>query len=227
MATQPPKECFGKSWDGNNVLCAGGLDAAYIHPKTGSNQRERCAWFDPCATRVNATRMGQQQQIIPLSQVMRQQQQHTQPTSPWAPMRNLMTKLSHQPQMPQMPQMPQQQPQQFMQQVAVHPQQQQQMYYQQPQQQMQMAPQMVHPQMAMMPHASPMNYQWQGSQMPGYLTIPEPVVSGQHWGVRLFYNVARSMAKAGMHTGANFFDHSPINPFPAHPMVPPNGVPNQ
>jgi hypothetical protein len=101
------------------------------------------------------------------------------------------------------------------QQVLVPPQQQQ-MYHPQ---QMMMQPQMAHPMMAMMPYAVPVNYQMPGAQMPGYLTIPEPVVEGQHWSSRLFFNVARSMAKASGHTVANFFDHSPINPWPTPPTT--------
>lgn len=216
MAPQPPKACFGKSWDGNNVLCRGGLDPTYIHPKNGGNQREQCAWFNPCATRVNAASMTQQQ-VIPREQLLRrpqpQQQQMAQPTSPWAPVRQMANNVMQRLVQPPQTQVPTYPPPQ----VLVHPQQQQQqqqMYYP-PQQQQQMMPQpMVQPMMAMMPQAAPMNYQWPSSQMPGYLTIPEPIVSGQHWGVRLFYNVMRSMAKAGMHTGSNFFDHTPFNAFP-------------
>lgn len=74
-------------------------------------------------------------------------------------------------------------------------------------------PHMAYPQMAMMPYMVPMNFQWPGAQMPGYLTVPEPVAVGQHWMTRLFYNIARSMAKASGHTVANFFDHTTINPW--------------
>lgn len=216
MAPQPPKACFGKSWDGNNVLCRGGLDPTYVHPKTGGNQREQCAWFNPCATRVNAASMTQQQ-IIPLEHLLKrpqpQQQQLAQPTSPWAPVRQMVSNVMQRITQVQQPQVPVHPPQQ----VPVHPQLQQ-MYYPPQQQQMMMPQPMVQPMMAMMPQAAPMNYQWHGSQMPGYLTIPEPIVEGQHWGTRLFYNVMRSMAKAGMHTGSNFFDHTPFNPFPQQPV---------
>jgi len=188
MALQSPKSCFGKSWDGGNVLCKGGLDPAYVHPETGSNQRDPCGWYNPCAARTNATRMSNQPQQAP------HQQQIAQPTSPWTPVKQIVNRLT---QIPPMPQAPQQAPIQHQQQV-----------YQQQQQQ-----QMAHPAMAMVPYMVPMNYQWPGSQMPGYLTIPEPVITGQHWMTRLFFNVARSMAKSSGHTVANFFDHQTINPW--------------
>ena len=109
---------------------------------------------------------------------------------------------------------PQQQPQQ-QQQVPVQPPYQQQ--YQYPQQMMpvpqQPAPMMVPPQQAQVPYMVPMNFAPQGMQMPGYLTVPEPIVPGQHWGKRLGFSVARSMAKAAGHTIANFFDHTPFNPW--------------
>jgi hypothetical protein len=223
MAQHPPKECFGKSWDPNNVACRGGNDPAYLHPTTGTNKRDPCAWFNPCATRVTAVK--QQQQLIPAQQIVRRQQpqqpqmpqmpqmpqqpQAAQPTSPWGPLGPVMNTLVNR-YMPQgaAPYPPQ-----------PYPQQQQQQLYQQPQQMM-MPQQMAHPSMATVPYAVPMNYQAPGAQMSGYLTIPEPVLPGQHWGARLFLNVARSMAKASGHTVANFFDHTPINPWPTPPTAP-------
>lgn len=205
MALHPPKGCFGKSWDGGNILCRGGLDPTYVHPKTGSNQREACGWFRECAARTNAVRIGignQPQQVIPQNRLVNkpQQQQFMQSTSPWAPFHQTAATL--------MNRLPIQQQQQ-----VYHPQQ----MMMQPQQMMQ--PQMAHPMMAMMPYVVPVNYQMPGAQMPGYLTIPEPIVEGQHWLPRLFYNIVRSMAKASGHTAANFFDYSPINPWPTPPIT--------
>ena len=225
MAQHPPKTCFGKSWDPNNTACSGGNDPAYLHPERGTNKRDPCIWFNACATRVTAAKQPQQQQLIPAQQLVRQQQQQptpqmpqmpaTQPTSPWGPIGPAVGALVNR-------YMPQGIASTAPYQTPVHPQQQQQMYhqhlYQQPQPMM--APQMVHPSMALTPYAVPMNYQAPGAQMSGYLTIPEPVVPGQHWGARLFLNVARSMAKASGHTVANFFAHTPISPWPVPPTVP-------
>jgi hypothetical protein len=72
-----------------------------------------------------------------------------------------------------------------------------------------------------MPMAVPMNHAAYGAQMPAYLTVPEPVLQGQHWGKRLAYTLIRSMAKAGGHSTANFFDHMTFNPYPVYPQPPP------
>ncbi len=209
MASKPPENCYGKSWKREHIPCNGGLDAAYINPKTGSNQREPCAWVKPCSARVTAAQ-AQRQQLITKEQMVRnaqpqQQAAFAQPTTPWAPVKQaavaVMNRLAQAPRYPApLPAAPAQQ------QVPVHPQQ---VY----QQSVAMPQQMVHPTMAMMPHAVPMSFQWPGAQMPGYLTVPEPVVAGQHWFVRLGFNVLRSMGKAGTHTAANFFDHNTINTF--------------
>ncbi len=115
------------------------------------------------------------------------------------------------------PQQQQQQQQQIQPPSAMKPfftQQPPQMQPQQPQpQQMVPAPYMVPPQQAQTPYMVPMNFAPQSAQMPGYLTVPEPIVPGQHWGKRLGFSIARSMAKAAGHTLANFFDHTPLNPW--------------
>jgi hypothetical protein len=106
--------------------------------------------------------------------------------------------------------------------TPVHPQMQaqqqaQQPYYGQPQSIM------VHPSQAAIPYTVPMNYQQPGMQMPGYLTVQEPVIEGQHWATRLFFNIVRACTKAGAHTTANFVDHTTINTpvYPAPPEQPP------
>ena len=203
MSLRPPESCFGKSWMTIPTLCDGGLDPTYVNPSNGSNRRDKCGWFSQCASRTNASRMGNQpQQIVPREQLVQRHQQVAQPTSPWAPFRQaastIMSRAAGMQPAPQQVLAPQQQ----------------QMYYQQ---QQMMPNQMVHPSVAMMPYAVPMNHQMPGAQMPGYLTTPEPVLENQHWLTRLMLNVARSMGKASGHTVANFFDHNTINRWPSPP----------
>ncbi len=52
-------------------------------------------------------------------------------------------------------------------------------------------------------------FQLPGSQMPQYLTVPEPVTD-EHWFSRLMRELMRSAGKALGHTIAAFFDSNPI-----------------
>jgi hypothetical protein len=102
-----------------------------------------------------------------------------------------------------------QHPQQFM------PQQQQfmpQQHYQH-QYQHQQYPHMVAPYIAQQgPQFVPLMVQQQGSQMPHYLTVPEPINLNESSWRRLAREIFRSMGKSAGHTSAAFFDHNPINP---------------
>jgi hypothetical protein len=49
----PP--CFGKSWSMTAAECAGGLDPNFRDSTTGTQRRNKCAWFSQCAGRTNAT----------------------------------------------------------------------------------------------------------------------------------------------------------------------------
>lgn len=183
--TQQLPSCFGKSWEAGASECAGGLDPSFVAPD-GSNKRQRCPYFSQCASRTAANKLGQQPQQVPVA---------PQPVFPVQPARP-----------PQQQQLVQVKPAQNQ---PVYQQPQQAQYYPQPVQQ-----QLVPPQQAQVPYMVPMNFAPAYAQMPGYLTVPEPVIPGQHWGKRLGFSVVRSMLKAGGHTVANFFDHCPFNPWP-------------
>jgi hypothetical protein len=64
----------------------------------------------------------------------------------------------------------------------------------------------------------PMNHQQGGMQVPGYLTVPEPMQPGVPWYQRLMTEMLRSAFKGLFHTGANFFDHTPFSPPPRPPQ---------
>lgn len=189
MSQQLPS-CFGKSWDASAPECAGGLDPSFVAPD-GGNKRQRCPYFSQCASRTAASKLGQQPQQVPVAPAAPTAVKQAFPIQPVAPQHQLV----------QVKPAPVQQPQQVPQQVQMVP---------------QFAPvqqQLVPPQHAQVPYMVPMNFAPAYSQMPGYLTVPEPIVPGQHWGKRLGFSVARSMLKAAGHTMANFFDHTPFNPW--------------
>lgn len=53
-------------------------------------------------------------------------------------------------------------------------------------------------------------YQMPGSQMPQYLTIPEPVRDDVSWIARLGHEILRSVFKSFGHSLAAFFDSNPL-----------------
>jgi len=195
--------CFGQHWDANAPQCKGGLDPT-VASTDGTAMHRRCDWFAKCAAETvknNLSNRGPSPQTAqqvkvpiapPMQSIMRGVAQGA---------RQAMVNYASQPASPV--------------QTPVHPQMAMQPYYQQP------GTIMVHPAQAALPYMVPMNYQQPGMQMPAYLTNPEPAVEGQHWFVRLMYNIGRSMVKAGCHTTANFADHTPINPV----YVPPPPTP--
>ncbi len=219
MAKTPPV-CFGKSWEAKAVQCQGGLDPSYVNQITGSSRRDRCDWYTLCASRTSAFKL-QNPQIIPLQQLVRR---------PAAPVPAQPAPQAHAFMQPaqQVARTLAGGVLQGMQQVLpAQPQPQQQPYYGNP------APMMVHPAAAASPWAVPANYPMPGAQIPSYLTVPEPVVEGQHWAVRLLFNVARSVFKATGHTLANYADHmtfgqwqAPAPPAQPQPQAPPQAPPS-
>lgn len=179
--------CYGDQWSAMAPECAGGPDPAYTSPHDGSHRRERCAWYSKCAgASVSAKQATQSTAIVPV------QPSYPQPV-------------------PAPPKPPQPFPVQYKQpyQQTYQPQ------YQQPVQpqppiQLVVAP----PHIAQLgPQQVPMPYQQPGTQMPGYLTVPEPIIEGEHWLGRLLREIGRSIFKSAFHTGASFFDHNPIRPY--------------
>ena len=246
QSTDPTPGCFGKRWDSNEVMCAGGLDPTYTNKLDGTHRRDRCKWYPSCASRTTTSRLGAMNQPqAPQMQVpqMPGMVPLPQQPAPWGSMGSLasgalqgaMNSLArHQdtgagvkvpvrfgpPHMPSFQPYPQPVPQAHPQQYA-YP-------YQQPQPQSQPQYPYAYPQqqgfvppgMAMMPQMVAQNYQAPGAQMPAYLTVPEPVVMGSHWAYRLVHSVLRSMLKASGHTLANFFDYTPMNQW-LPPQLPP------
>ena len=197
----PPhsKGCFGQLWDASALECKGGLNPA-LRASDGTNVHPKCPVFAKCAAETVRNNLNQKKAAQPYQSVPIAPPIHSIMRGAVQGARTALVKHVSQPASPVV------QPPQFYPQVA-----QQQAYYGQP------TPMMVHPLQAAVPHMVPMNYQSPGTQMPGYLTNPEPVVEGQHWASRLFFNIVRSMAKAGCHTTANFVDHTTVN----HPVMPP------
>ena len=187
-------ECFGKSWDGKDPLCAGGLNPAFTDEK-GGHLQPRCAHFETCGTRVQAKRLETAQPLVPASNLTRSFGSY--PRSPGEPQPAPPAPASPQPF----------QMQQIMQQIA-----QLQAQAQRPQVQYttpsapawapaQHAPAApVHGYQQMMP----VNF-----QMPGYLTVREETTGGSIlW--MLLREILRSIAKSIGHTLAHFFDVTPL-----------------
>lgn len=250
MANKSPPSCFASEWNETAVECRGGLDPLYTDPETETSRRPRCDWYGPCGaaqmsgvTREELiqrqkreqmigqnvpaqapTNMGNQV-LIPPDQLLRQPFTIPTPTPTTTfqqATRQFAQSLTQmQQQVPvsvaprpsfQLPAAPAQA--QPAQQVAPAPV----AYMQQPHQQQPMA--MVPPQMAVTPHHVPMNYVMPGAQVPSFLTVPEPIVQGQHWAVRLLYSLGRGCLKASGMVLANFFDHTPVNKWPPPPGSP-------
>jgi hypothetical protein len=177
------KECFGISWDPNNVNCAGRLDPGYIS-KSGSRRKDQCQYFNTCQQQRNKNNVQPKPpaHLVPTSNLLRNVQG---PPTP-ATSHPMVGRPAYpaQPAQYQQPQMP-------------HP--------------MMMAmAQMVPPWMAQMgPAMAPMAFQAPGAQMPAYLAVGEDPMQGSYMG-RLGAEVVRSIAKSAGHTTASYFDHNPI-----------------
>lgn len=149
----------------------------------GRQERARCPYYTTCAAKTSARKLEQKR--LPVVQTPTQQIQQKQAP---APMHTVFgPAVQQQQQQPQMMVMPQQQ--------------------------MMMPAGYASPAMASTPQMVPMNYTPTAYQMPGYLTVPEPIMEGQHWGARLGLTLIRALLKAAGHTAANFFDHSTFNSF--------------
>ncbi len=229
MHNATPPSCFGSYWEGSDVRCAGGLDPLFTDPETESNRRERCTWYAQCEKKTKSTDVhGGSPQVIPPQNLMRPPPHVTTSSQPTAAVprdwqgtvRHLAMAMQTATPRHQAPPtnavfQPQPAPVQYPMPPAAPVMQAQHPY----------APygQMVPPQMAMMPHMVPMNYVMQGAQVPGFLTVPEPVYYGEHWSKRLAASVFRGVIKSLGLILANFFDHTPMSPYapPAPPPPPP------
>ena len=60
------------------------------------------------------------------------------------------------------------------------------------------------------PQMVPMPYQQPGAQMPGYLSVPEPIDPRVPLWLRFLLSIGRAAFKAIFHTGAHLVDHEPI-----------------
>jgi len=56
MFTDNKPSCFGKLWDKECAECAGGLDPAYSHPRTGSHIRQVCDYYSSCGARAQLSK---------------------------------------------------------------------------------------------------------------------------------------------------------------------------
>jgi len=195
MTTQP--SCYGKSWDPNSVECKGGLDPAYTNPEDQTHRRDRCSWFQPCSQIVTQSAPSTPQLIPPRALLLQHRAVDTPPPRPVAP-------PIYSPPRPPTYQQPQTQyslppaPAQVVPTPPSHPQ-----FQPQPQLQHGSAPHVMYQQQPVMmapPSVAqygqqfvPMPYQNPGSQVPQYLTMPEPVYDGERWGGFL-----RTMARTGL-----------------------------
>lgn len=204
MNAQP--DCYGsKQWDPNHVECKGGLDQGYENPIDGSKRRDPCRWLMPCGQIAMAERNRPQStpQLLPAQSLVRP----IAPPPPAPPPPRLPAPPTYTPPRPPFP-VPQQavptpsyQPQAtYPQPAPAAP------VYQQPMQHMlvpphvaQYGPAYVYP-----------PYQMQGSQMPQYLTMPEPVQEDVHWAMRLGRELFRSVVKALGHSLAAHVDSNSI-----------------
>jgi len=188
--------CYGESWDPASKVCSGGYDpAAPYDEKTGGHKREKCGVFETCG---QATK-GRLLNIVPTN-TLSQKPPNVAPIVP----RNV-----GQPQLAQ----------DTRQQLAIEAKSAAQRQVlnvpskHEAQQGVQQVLQtvMVPIAEAGMPTHTPQNYQQPGSQMPGYLTVPEAPELG-FW-KRLLFSIGRGMAKGGLHTAANLVDHLPLSDY--------------
>lgn len=202
MSAQVP-QCFGKLWSNTASECRGGLDPSYINPNDGpnkgTNRRDQCRWFQSCASRTNASNLGQPQAYIPPTQLTPMSRLANPPpvipmqAGPGQPVR---LQSTYQP-------------------PVTHP------YYQH-HAPTQYAPTQMAPahQVYYGPQLVPVPMQQPGMQVHGYLSVPEPVRDDIHWFWRLVSNAVRAMFKAATHESSHFFDHNTFNR-PKPPQLPP------
>jgi hypothetical protein len=186
MTTQP--SCFGtKHWDPNHPECIGGLDPVYQNPRDQTNRRDKCNWFEACRQRVAMGPIAQPSPLIPAhSLVGRSTMDPPKPSyAPYTPPRP--PAYQQQPYQPQPYQPPMVQTP-----VATAP----------PVWQPQHQPMMV-----------PQGYVYQyysGSQVPHYLSVPEPIRDDISWKRRFLHEVGRALLKSLGQSFASFFDSNPM-----------------
>lgn len=196
MSIQP--SCFGKSWDPNHVECKGGLDPAYSNPRTGTKLRDECSWFNACRQQVQSR---PSMPLLPSAALLQRPavsqplQRPPAPPTQYAPRAPTYSAPPVHYSLPSTPSYPTPQAAPAAQQF--HPQVMSQQNYV-PAHVAQYGPAYV-----------PMPYQNPGSQMPQYLTVPEPVTDDVHWAVRLGRELFRSIVKAfGHQLAAHVDSHS-------------------
>lgn len=193
--------CFGFSWNGGDPQCAGGLDPVYTNPKAKSSinpngdpripihRRDRCVWFSQCAHQTNFNKM--RGHVTPITVAGDVRPQHVAPRSQVV--------------RPAQGTVPVQQPQPS---PGYYPQSQ----YAQPQSQM------VPPYIASYgPQVVPMPFQQPGAQMPGYLSVPEPIDPSIPGWLRAILSLIRVALKAICHQGSHMADHEPFIRYPQPP----------
>lgn len=197
-------DCFGTHlWSATDKECVGGPDPGYTHPQTGARARERCKWYQTCAT---ASAQNRTQSLISPQSLVRQPYQQPAspvpaastgvqpPPRPVAPHPGLTSRPSYYSPQPSYPQY---------------------QHYQQPvHQPTYSAPtSFAPPYVAQMgPMQIPLQYQQPGAQMPAYLTMPEPILPGEGAIKVLARTLFRSMLKAFGHSLSSFVDHTPMQP---------------
>lgn len=201
LNTEPPPDCFGKSWNPKDVLCNGGADIMYRDEKTGSRVRPQCDFFSSCGARVAHSSM-EQSRLLPATSLIRSPTPQT-PAPP--PIQQAATPPSW---------MSQAQMQNWMnEQARTMANQMFREMQQYPQANRTVAQQQYAP--AAYPQGGgyfdprfqpmPVNY-----QMPGYLTTPEPRYEGTSLIGMLFRTLFRSVMKAGGHSFSHFWDTYPM-----------------
>lgn len=192
-------ECFGSSlWSATDKECVGGPDPGYTHPVTGARARERCRWYQPCAS------VSAQNKLIPAQNLVRAPMAPPPLATPAIPpgVQPPPKPVAPNPALGARPPLHVQQPS-----YQYQPQQYLQPSYQQPY--MTYAP----PHLVQLgPAQVPMPYQQPGAQMPAYLTMPEPIRPGDSAIGVLARTLLRAMLKAFGHALASFIDHTPIKP---------------
>lgn len=186
--------CFGKEWNPQAVECKGGLDPMYTNPRDQSHRRDKCRFYERCAPRTCANQISQS------------------PTTSLVPAQNLVPRNGPQVASPVVQPQARQQPVYYPQAYAPPP---------PPPAPTAGFAQMGHPSMQMAPaHIAQFgpqmlatNFQQPGTQIPAYLTVPEPVDLSVPWYMRLGREILRAMAKGAFHTGANWVDHNPFGQY--------------
>lgn len=203
LNADPVPDCFGQSWNPQDVLCAGGADITYKDDK-GSRVRPVCDFYQSCGARTSHSRM-EQSRLMPATSLVRSPTPQQQP-APVVP-QQLATPPSW---------MTPAQMQQWMNEQAKT-------IAAQMFQQMQQYPQpgrgtttpynpVSYPQGGVMgmysdPRFQPMPVNY---QMPAYLTVPEQRGQDDTLLGMLFRTVFRSVMKAGGHSFSHFWDTVPM-----------------